>query len=303
MSFGQQFGQMPDTLGPYRLIRLLGHGGMSQVFLARRYGASGFEKQVALKTLPVEQFGNETLTRSLIEEAKICAGLNHRNLAQIYDLGVDEGIYYLCMEYIEGINLKSILTQQRPAVEVALFIAQEVALALDYIHSATDSEGRPLGLIHRDVSPSNILISRSGEVKLTDFGIAKATLLSDVTWGRFRKGTVAYMSPEQVRGETLSSQSDQFGLGIVLTEMLTGSRPFDGHGPAETLDRIRVAAPLDLQAAPTSLRPLLQKILSLDPQQRFSTSRSLYESIDNSKQAYPPANPFTLQRLAQQINP
>ncbi len=283
---------MLERLGPYRILQPLGQGGMSQVFVAARYGASGFEKKVALKTLPADQLTHDRWTRALIQEAKLCAQLNHRNLVQVYDLGVDEGIYYLCMELVQGVDLKHLKSRLPLPVEIALFIVQELALALHYVHCVTDTDGRSLGLVHRDVSPSNILLSDAGEVKLSDFGVAKATMLTDATWGRFRKGTIAYMSPEQMEGGALSAPSDQFSLGVVLYEMLSGFRPFDADTPVATLERIQEAKPPELDHLPESLHPLLLRMLSRQPDARFPTSRDVYEAT--KELPYPRVSAFEL---------
>ena len=272
----ENIGYMPKSLGPYRLLRLLGRGGMSEVFLATRYGASGFAKEFALKTLPFSQSMDEHLTRSLIEEARLGAQLSHRNLVQIYDLGVEQGMYYLCMEYVAGCDLKRSLQRGPFPVSFALMIASEIALALDYMHRACDRDGRKMGLIHRDISPSNILLSHEGEVKLADFGLMKATKLSDVTWGRFRKGTMAYMSPEQITGETLSPQSDQFGLGVVLYECLTGRRPFEAEAPAELLKKITSDDEPVLEGVSEDVRALLAQMLRKVPSERVSCMREVY---------------------------
>ena len=199
---------LPRYLGPYRLLRRIGHGGMCEVYEAAVYGASGFEKQIAVKTLLPECQGNHEMERLLIKEATISSHLNHRNLIQIHDFGSDEGIYYVRMDYIDGADLRTLCRKSRPSPALAILIAAEIALALDYVHRSTDDGGRPLGLIHRDISPSNILISSSGEVKLADFGVAKATKLADSTQGNIRKGKYAYMSPEQVASLKLTPQSD-----------------------------------------------------------------------------------------------
>ena len=290
----------PSSLGPYRLLRPLGRGGMAQVFLAAKYGASGFEKKVAVKTLRVEHRGDAVLERLLIEEAKMGARLVHQNLIQVHDLGVDQGIYYVCMDYIDGVDLASILKSRvRLTVVQALTIVEAVARGLEYVHVLTDDEGRPLGLVHRDISPSNILISRFGEVKLSDFGIAKATLLSDVTWGRFRKGKIAYMSPEQIAGETLTQHSDQFGLGVVLMELIWGRRPFDGETPLETMDRIRAAKLPKLSKIPRRVRPIIRTALKRDPADRHLDIRGMRRRLTDVRKRYPLLDPTDLSRLTQ----
>lgn len=274
---------------------------MSQVFLASRYGASGFVKQVALKTLPPEHWDDERLTRALIEEARLGAQLSHRNLVQIYDLGVDEGIYYLCMEYVDGIDLRKVLAKGPLPPSLALMVGAEVALALATAHQASDQAGRALGVVHRDISASNILLSRRGEVKLTDFGIAKATLLSDATWGRFRKGTVAYMAPEQLAGEALTHHTDQFGLGVVIAEMISGTRPFDGPNVAATMEQLRAAKDPHLQGCPPAVRTLLKQMLSPTPTDRLKDMRATFEALAAIRTQYPAATSLDLMDFLQPI--
>src|SRR5262245_36606433 len=206
------------TLGPYRLVRRLGHGGMAEVWLAVAHGASGFEKKVALKTLLPEVASDPEATRGLLAEARLAARLQHRNLVGVHDLGVDDGVYYVRMDWVDGADLATIAGGRPLPAPLALLVAEEIAAALDYVHRAADDDGRPLGLVHRDVSPANILISRGGDVKLGDFGIAKATMLAHVTRGGVRKGKYAYMSPEQASGDSLGPTSDQFALGVTLME-------------------------------------------------------------------------------------
>jgi len=252
---------------------------MAEVYLAEAYGASGFEKLVALKTpLPRVQ-ENAQLLRRLIEEARICARLQHRNLVAVHDLGVADGVYFIRMDYIDGGDLRSLLARGLPPTALAVVIAEEVARALEYVHRACDPEGRALGLVHRDVSPSNILISREGEVKLADFGIAKATDLEAVTQGDTRKGKYAYMSPEQVQGDKLTAHSDQFSLAVTLTQMLTGTRPYEGASPLATMELIREAAPASLAGVQPSLRSLLHRCLEPEPSRRFPSTAALRQAL------------------------
>ncbi|HEX4386725.1 MAG TPA: serine/threonine-protein kinase [Myxococcales bacterium] len=270
---------LPRQIGPYRVVRRIGQGGMADVFLATAFGASGFEKKVALKVLLPEWQGNAEIERLLIEEALLGALFSHRNLVQVHDLGTAQGSYFLRMDYVDGADLGALLRVQRPPRPVALFIAAEIALALDYLHNLRGDDQKPLGLVHRDISPSNILCSRAGEVKLGDFGIAKATLLAGNTRGGVRKGKYAYMAPEQVDGATLSARTDQFGLGVMLVEMLSGYRPFDGDSPLETMERIRAAAPPPLVELDQPLRELLLRCLTRDPLRRFEDAGPLRAAI------------------------
>ena len=241
---------LPSRIGPYRLLSRLGTGGLCEVFLAEAYGASGFVRRVAVKRLHDSLAGEAELTRALIREAQLGGMLRHRGLVQIHGLGIEDDRYFVVMEWIDGCDLATLLEVAPPPRPVACAIAGELAAALDYVHRAVDLEGRPLGLVHRDLSASNVLISREGEVKLTDFGLAKATLLADRSRGDVRKGTYAYMSPEQVAQvaeQPLTQASDQFAFGVLLAELLTGERPFDREGVLATMQAISDA---DLTAWP-----------------------------------------------------
>jgi serine/threonine protein kinase len=283
-------------IGPYRVVRKLGQGGMAQVFLAVAYGASGFEKSVAVKMLLPELEHSAELVRALIDEARLGARLTHRNLVQVHQLGVSDGRYYVVMDFVDGADLATLARRAPPPPQLALLVGEELARALDYVHRAVDDAGRPLGLVHRDVSPANVLISRAGEVKLADFGVAKATLLADITRGNVRKGKYAYMSPEQVGGEPLSAASDQFALGILLYELLAGQRPFDGEGPHDTMERIRRADPPDAAPLPEPLRAPLLRCLARAPAARFPSAEALRRALAEARAALPPVGEPDLAR-------
>ena len=278
--------QTPQYLGPYCLDRRLGQGGMAQVFLCRRYGASGFKKIYAIKVLLPELRGSGNFERLLIEDARLGSYLQHRNLVHIHDLGMEQDIYYIVMDFVDGVSLKTLLDQAelkdkiqiKIPVPLSLLIILEVVNALEYVHGATNDREQPLGLVHRDISPSNILISRSGEVKLADFGIAKATMVSDITWGKLRKGKYAYMSPEQIAGNPLTPQSDQFGLGVTLFELLTGSLPFEGNSPIETMELVQHQE-CNISLIPKKLRKLVSRLLKKDPKARFPSEKVLRHGL------------------------
>jgi serine/threonine-protein kinase len=261
------------------LVEKLGQGGMAEVFKALCFGASGFEKTVVVKTLLPELRGDGQYERMFIEEARLHARLNHQNLVQLDALGLADGCYYVQLQWVDGADLGSLARGQPVAVPLALWIADQLLLALDFVHRATDDAGRPLGLVHRDVSPGNVLLSVEGEVRLADFGIAKATLLKDQTRAGVRKGKYAYMSPEQVTGKPLTGASDQFALGVTLVELLTGSRPFDAATPLETMDRVREALRPPLLEVPEALRPALWRAFEKDPAQRFATAEAFRRAL------------------------
>ena len=257
------------------------------MYLARGFGASGFEKRLAIKTLLPAYRGMGAYERLLIEEARLSARLEHRGLVSVHELGVDQGVYYACMDYVDGADLGTLTRRAEsdpPAVPLPLVlsIAEEIAHALEYVHRYADEQG-PLGLVHRDVSPSNILISRAGEVKLADFGIAKATMLAEDTLSNIRKGKYAYMSPEQVAGEPLTSVSDQFGLGVTLAELCTGTRPFDGATVMDTLDNIKAAHKPDLAGLDDDVRAIIWTCLARDPASRFASADALARALAESR--------------------
>jgi len=288
--------ELPRQLGPYRLVRRLGTGGMAEVFLALAFGASGFEKRVVLKVLRAEHQGHATYERMFLEEGRLGARLSHRNLVGVHDLGYANGAYYVRLDYVEGADLATLLARGRPGVALALFVADELALGLDAVHRLEDESGRALGLVHRDVTASNVLVSRLGEVKLADFGIAKATLLREQTRSGVRKGTYAYMSPEQVRGGTLGPASDLFSLGTLLHELLTGRRPFDGETPFETMERIREADVGPLSEVEEDLRPLLRACLAKRPEERPGSAEALHRLLFSARRTRTDTGPLELAR-------
>ncbi len=270
---------------------------MAEVFLAVAHGASGFEKRVALKMLLPELQGDGEFERILIDEARRAAGFSHRNLVGVHDLGCVDGTYFVRMDWVDGADLAALLDGATLPAPIALLVAEELAHALAYLHSLTDDEGRALGLVHRDVSPSNVLVSRSGDVKLGDFGIAKATLLADATRGGVRKGKYAYMSPEQVTGASLTSASAQFALGIALFEALTGRRPYDADSPLETMERVRACAPLDLTALDADLSAIVARCLSRSPRDRFADMHALARTLSTARRTRAPVSFEDLARL------
>jgi serine/threonine protein kinase len=271
--------EMAQSLGPYELIARLGQGGMAEVWKARAFGASGFEKIVVLKMLLPELATEAQYERMFIEEARLHARLNHQNLVQLHELSSADGRYFVRLDFVDGADLATLLGGRPMPEPLALYVAEQLALALDYLHRVTDDSGRPLGLVHRDVSPSNVLLSREGEVKLTDLGIAKATALKETTRAGVRKGKYAYMSPEQVSGRPLNAASDQFALAVTLVELLTGARPFDGATPLETMDKVKEAAPPALEGVAEDLKALLLQALQRDSAARFSSSEALRQSL------------------------
>jgi serine/threonine protein kinase len=234
---------MAVAFGRYELLKKIAAGGMGQVFLART-GTAGFEKVLVIKRILPSLGEDEEFVEMFFDEARIAARLNHPNLVQIFDVGEVDGVPYLAMEYLRGEDLRRVEKAARQAgkpVPLGLLvrIIADAAAGLAYAHGARDAQGKPMGLVHRDVSPQNILVGFDGAVKLIDFGVAKAAGRSQRTASGILKGKYAYMSPEQADGRPLDGRSDLFALGIILWEVLTGRRLFKGENDLETLRLVK----------------------------------------------------------------
>jgi TonB family protein len=275
--------------GQYVLIEKIATGGMAEVWKARMRGVEGFQKIVAIKKILPHLSDNQDFIEMFVDEAKLAAQLNHNNIIHIYDLGKIQSSYYIAMEYIDGFDLKTILKRaqerdQPMQVELALFIASKIAAALDYAHRKRDFDDRDLGLVHRDVSPQNVLISQEGDIKLCDFGIAKAASKASHTQAGALKGKLQYMSPEQAWGRAIDKRSDVFALSAVLFEMLTGRRLFTGDNELSILEQVRearVVAPSQTNDEVTpDIDRIVLKALSKDPAQRYQTAGEMARDLD-----------------------
>ena len=262
---------------------------MAEVLLGRTTGEGGFEKLVAIKRILPSMAENESFVKMFIDEARISAKLNHSSIGQIFEFGKSGKTYFIAMEYIQGVDLRAIHRhfQQEsgtPPSEMAIFIITSVCSALHYAHTRGDRTGKPLGLIHRDLSPSNVLISFTGQCKLIDFGIAKAAERLYVTVGANLKGKYAYMSPEQASGEAMDHRSDVFGVGTLLFELLTGRNPFRANNDMETLQRVQAAKVPPPSAVVPSVPPELDaiclKALARRPDSRFSSAGDMQRALE-----------------------
>ncbi len=278
----------PTAFGRYLLLDRIAYGGMAEVFRAKQFGEEGFDRIIAIKRVLPSVADNEQFVAMFRDEANITRTLQHGNIAQVYDFGKLDGSYYLAMEYVSGLDLKAFFNAcekhgkpMNPAI--AALVVREVAQGLGYAHRATDSSGSSLGLIHRDVSPQNILLSWQGEVKLVDFGIAKARQKTQQTDAGVLKGKFGYMSPEQVRGLPLSNRSDIFSLGAVFWELLTGHRAFDRESDYATMDAVRaVDLPSFEQAAPNvpkALQIICLKALQKDEEERYARAEHMARDL------------------------
>jgi len=276
-------GSEPGTqkFGTYRLLRRIAVGGMAEIYLAVARGIGGFEKRLVLKMIHPKYSENEMFIRMLIEEAKLSVQLTHQNVAQVFDLGRIDGTYFIAMEFVEGCDLFHLLKTladrgDRLAASAAAFVCHEVATGLDYAHSKNDHAGHPLGIVHRDVSPQNVLLSLEGDVKIVDFGIAKARSRMQQTEAGVIKGKYYYMSPEQAKGGDLDPRTDVYSLGIVLWEMLAGRMCFLEDNHMVLMDRVRRADVPPITRVRPDVNPNLAAIAMTavrpNPDERYQTA-------------------------------
>ena len=274
--------------GDYTLLDRIALGGMAEVWRARRRGVEGFQKTVAIKKILAHLTDSKDFVAMLIDEAKLAAQLNHHNIIQIYDLGKVGSDFFIAMEYVEGKDLRSILNaakdkDQPLPIGLTLLIVDAVARALDYAHRKRDFEDRELELVHRDVSPQNVLISYEGEIKLCDFGIVKAVSKASTTQMGALKGKLQYMSPEQAWGRSVDARSDIFSLGSVFFELLTGAKLFTGDSEISVLDAVRecqVKSPREIvPAVPREVESIVLKALAKNPEVRYQRAGDMEHDI------------------------
>lgn len=279
----------PIPFGKYFLLEKLNTGGMAEVYKAKTFGVEGFERIEAVKKILPQIAEDKEFISMFIDEAKIAGQLTHANIAQIYDLGNINDDYYIALEYVAGHDLRVIYDRcvrlnRKLDIGCVCYIISKICEGLDYAHNKKDANGEPMNIIHRDISPQNILISYEGDCKLIDFGIAKATNKSSATQVGILKGKFSYMSPEQVSGKAnIDRRSDVFALGIVLFEMLTLKRLFLGSSDFETLEKIRkveVSPPtLYNSDIPEELEDIVLKALEKDVTVRYQTANELQEAL------------------------
>jgi serine/threonine-protein kinase len=301
-------------LGKYQLLRKLATGGMAEVFLAKTDGPMGFEKLLVIKRILPHLAQDPQFIEMFLGEAKLAAQLNHPNLVQLFDFGEAEGSYFIAMEYIDGPTLRYVLARSRDlqapiSLALAARIVSSAAEGLAYAHDFRDHlTDEPLHLVHRDVSPDNILIGRSGAVKLVDFGIAKARGQSHHTQAGTVKGKVAYMAPEQLRGEPLDRRVDLYALGIVLYELCTGRMPFEATSDASMVRAVLYDPVIPAAQRVPSLSPALQSIidrlLARDREARYPDCRALHTDLETFIRSTGEATTgFALSRLVAQLAP
>ena len=285
---GQQR-SVDSRLGSYEIIRRLARGGMAELFLARTIGPNNFEKVVALKKILPKYTERQKYISLFCDEARLAASLNHANIVQVYDIGLDGGNYFFAMEFLHGQDVRSILHRawregEKMPIRFAVQIATQVAAALHYAHEMKRPDGSLMDIVHRDVSPSNVIVTYDGAVKLLDFGVAKAATRTVKTRTGTLKGKISYMSPEQAKGATVDRRSDIFSLGIMLWEMVTTSRLFRGENDLATLQLIINVPPKRPSEArpdcPLELERILMKALSQDVTKRYETADDMLRDLE-----------------------
>ncbi len=282
---------LPVVAGRYRLLRRLAIGGMGELFVARVEGPEGLGRKVVLKRIRPELASEPSVRRRFEREARVGVGVEHPNVVKVLEVGTWNGELFLVMEYVEGCDLHHLLRAlqargERLELPLALFIGAELALGLHSLHTFTDPDGRPAGLVHRDVSPANVLLSRHGDVKLGDFGIARADAIDTATAATLTGGVVGkvhYLSPEQADRRPVGPPSDIFSLGVVLYEMLSGRRPFEGDTEWRVIERIVRDAPVPIEEVcpdlPPGLRALVHQCLDKDPARRPASAETVHLAL------------------------
>src|SRR5262245_20817803 len=278
-----------ERLGRFELIRHLASGGMAQVYLARVSGLAGFERHVALKTLRAQNIVDESYINMFLDEARLVATLHHQHVAQVYEVGCADGTYFLAMEYVHGETVRAVLERavdrgRRLPLEFCLSVTCAAAAGLHHSHERCGPDGTPLHIVHRDVSPSNVIVSYDGSIKLIDFGIAKADARTTRTRTGLVKGKVGYMAPEQARGDVIDRRSDVYALGILTYELTTQRRAFNAPTQMALVDLVahgQVTAPSEVvKDYPVELERVVMNALELDPDDRFQDADEMKRALE-----------------------
>ncbi len=278
----------PKKFGKYLLLDRIGIGGMAEVYRAKVSGDKGFEKLIAVKKILPHLVGEKKMVDSFVSEARLAALLQHENIVRTFDFGKMDNDYFLAMEYLFGKDLHLVIQTSKAkkkniSLEIILHIASKVSAGLDFAHKLTDLHGNHLNIIHRDVNPLNIFITYDGQVKLVDFGIAKAASQNQATRLGVIKGKLSYMSPEQASGKPIDNRSDIFAVGIFLYELLTGTRMFTGE-TMEILEKVRNAQfvpPEKQKRIPPELCDVLDKALAKDPSKRYLSCAQMQADLED----------------------
>jgi serine/threonine-protein kinase len=277
-----------DTAQRYRVIEKLESGGMAEVFRAESTGLQGFRKQVAIKRVLPHLSRKSRFIEMFLDEARLSAQLSHSNCVQVFDIGVGDDAYFIVMEFVDGANLKSIATSMRNQgrsfpIPAATYLAHEICKGLSYAHELTDRSGISLHLVHRDVSPPNVLVTKYGEVKIVDFGLAKASSQLEQSEPGIIKGKFSYLSPEAALAQEVDCRADIFAVGIILWELLASRRLFDGDSDVQILYKVQAAQVPPISQinrnVPPELERIIHRALARNRDDRYSTARELGQEL------------------------
>jgi serine/threonine-protein kinase len=286
---------MTESQQRYRVVEKLESGGMAEVFRAESEGLQGFKKQVAIKRVLPHLSEKKKFISMFLDEARLSAQLSHSNCVQVFDIGVGDNAYFIVMEFVEGANLKAIAEALKKKgrefpVQCAAFIAHEICKGLSYAHEMHDANGTPLYIVHRDMSPPNVLVTKFGEVKIVDFGLAKANTQLEKSEPGIIKGKFSYLSPEAAMGQEVDARTDIFAVGIILWELLAGQRLFLGETDFQTVKKVQqaVVPPISQinRRVPPELERIVSRTLARDPAQRYQTARELAQDLSKFLFAY-----------------
>lgn len=296
------------SFGPYELIRRVARGGMAEIFLAVERGFQGVERQVAIKRILPHMVEAEDFVTMFMDEARVATRLAHPNIAHIYSFGEVEGVYYLAMEYVDGMTCSRMVRAARPEtipIEITLRILADVCSALHYAHDLRDNQGALIGLVHRDVNPQNVMVSRNGVAKLLDFGVARASTQSHATRVGQVKGKIGYIAPEVFRGNPLDHRADIFSAGTLLFELLSGKKLFRREIEAATIHAILHDKPPSLSESldvPPEVDEIVARALAKDPEDRYPNAFEMQQDLEEliSDRGYAAA-PFVVGRFVREL--
>jgi serine/threonine protein kinase len=300
---------MSESQQRYRVVEKLESGGMAEVFRAESEGLHGFRKQVAIKRVLPHLSSKKKFISMFLDEARLSAQLSHSNCVQVFDIGVGDNAFFIVMEFVDGANLKATMEHLKKRnrdfpVEAAVHISLELCKGLAYAHELTDSNGAPLHIVHRDMSPPNVLITKHGEVKIVDFGLAKANSQLEKSEPGIIKGKFSYLSPEAAMAQEVDARTDVFAVGIILWELLAAQRLFLGETDFQTVKKVQASVVPSIsqinKRVPQELEAIINRSLAREPGQRYTTARTL--GMDLSKFLFKfgvPVSTFDIATLVQ----
>lgn len=275
--------QLPYKFGRYLLFKKIAQGGMAEIYRAKYFGEGGFVKEVAVKRILPAWSDNKDFITMLCDEARALVYLQNQNIVQVYELGRDKDLYYISMEYVSGVDLRRLFkTKDRIPLKFVAHIVCEILKGLDFAHNRKDKNGKCLNIIHRDISPQNILLSFNGEIKIADFGIAKGAHRTHETKVSQVKGKYAYMSPEQAEGKAVDTRTDLYSIGIVLYELLSGKRLYDLANDMVTIEEVKKSTlPRGWEEdIPMGIRPIVRKVLQKNAAERYQGAMDFLNDLN-----------------------